>query len=103
MQGVAVVSATAKVTHASRTSPLGHGSDPMLPPRRNFCLCRGCGAYFLNVAAFERHRVSPQGVESERVCVATPRMRDAGLELDPRGYWRLPKRKFRSTYLRAVS
>ncbi len=85
---------------ADRRSP--HCSDPMLPPGTNYCLCRGCGAYFLNVAAFERHRVSLQGVGSKRVCVQTPQMSDAGLERDPRGSFRLPKRKFLNVHLRLV-
>ena len=75
-----------------RNSAAASAADPMLPPRRNFCLCRGCGAYFLTVAAFERHRVSLQGAGSKRVCVAPPGMAGVGLALDARGYWRLPLR-----------
>ena len=63
-------------------------SDPKLPPGSNFCHCSGCGAYFLNVRAFDRHRVGPA---RDRACTAGPDMADAGLELDPRGYWRFPK------------
>lgn len=65
-------------------------SDPMLPPGSNFCRCGLCGLYFLNVRAFDVHLAGPA---SDRACVPTPRLRDGRLELDPRGYWRLPKRE----------
>ena len=77
-----------------------NGADPMLPQRTAFCRCSGCQLYFRSVRAFEAHRVV--GADGDRVCLATPGMPDAGLELDSQGYWRRPKRKFRSTHLRAV-
>lgn len=60
----------------------------MLPPGSNFCQCSACGRYFLNPRAFDVHRIGPA---TDRGCMPTPCMRDAGLERDPRGYWRLPK------------
>lgn len=98
----AVMSATAKATRGSDTTPSVTGQPPMLPVGNSrYCLCRGCAQYFLSVRAFEKHRVV--GPADKRACMSTPRMRDAGLELDPRGFWRFPKRKFRNIYLRAVS
>lgn len=69
----------------------GTESDPRLPPGTNFYRCGGCGQHFLNVRAFDVHR---QGKTVDRSCTARPFMRDAGLERDARGYWRLPKREF---------
>lgn len=68
-------------------------SDPRLPHGSNFCRCPSCGEYFLNERAFDRHRTGSHET-GDRRCTATPHMSDAGLELDPRGYWRLPKREF---------
>ena len=63
----------------------------MLPPDSNFCLCRGCVAYFLSVSAFDAHRT---GTGADRRCQPTPRMPELGLELDARGYWRWPVRAY---------
>lgn len=68
------------------------GTDSQLPPYSNFCRCGGCGLVFLNVAAFDVHRVGPA---DDRVCTATPQLPSKDLQPDPRGYWRLPKREFR--------
>lgn len=65
-------------------------NDPKLPPGSNFCRC-SCGEYFLSVRAFEAHRY---GAAADRACLPTPRLPAAGLQRDPRGYWRLPKREF---------
>ncbi len=73
-----------------RNSPRLWGSDPKLSPgNSSHCKCAGCGFYFKSVRAFERHRY---GLATKRRCMARPRMRDAGLALDARGYWRLPLR-----------
>ena len=75
-------------------------SDPMLPfGNSSHCKCAGCGEYFKSVRAFEKHR---KGVWAERVCMATPRMRDAGLQQE-RGFWRFPRREFRQIGLRRVA
>lgn len=66
-------------------------SDNRLPPGSNLCRCGSCGERFLNVRAFDAHRYGPA---ADRSCLATPQLPGAGLERDPRGYWRLPKRKF---------
>ena len=77
------------------------GADPRLPPGTRYCRCAKCGEYFLSARAFDRHRIGgSHRVTGDRRCAQTPRMRDVGLERDPRGYWRLPKREFRSTHLR---
>ena len=78
-----------KVHHgAYRGVPRLH---PMLPVGNSrYCLCRGCAQYFLSVRAFEKHRVV--GLAEKRACLPTPRMPEAGLALDARGYWRLPRR-----------
>jgi len=68
-------------------------ADPRLPPGSNFCRCSVCGEHFLNVRAFDLHRVGEYDPNGDRRCMPTPRMESAGLERDPRGYWRLPKRE----------
>jgi hypothetical protein len=65
-------------------------SDLVLRPGGVACRCSACGEFFLSVRAFDRHRV---GRPAERVCETTPRMSGAGLEIDSRGYWRLPRRE----------
>ncbi len=80
--------------------PHGTAVHTMLPVGNSrYCLCRGCAQYFLSVRAFEKHRVGPA---EKRACMSTPRLPDAGLELDAQGYWRLPKREFRNVHLRVV-
>ncbi len=71
----------------------------MLPPYANFCKCRSCALYFRAANAFHMHRV---GTGNERGCMPAAQLPLCGLELDPEGYWRLPKRAFRNIYLRAV-
>lgn len=66
-------------------------NSTLLRPGSLACLCRACGAVFRGVREFDRHRVGPW---SERRCVTTPRMGERGLEYDPRGFWRFPKRKY---------
>ncbi len=73
-------------------------SDPMLPPGSGFCKCTACFLYFKNVRAFDIHR---SGLGAKRACMPKPGVQAAGLELDSRGYWRLPKREFRSVHLKA--
>ncbi len=73
-------------------------NDPRLPPGSNFCRCAACGVYFYNVKAFDKHRVGPG---PDRRCMPTARCPELGLQLDVNGYWRLPKRKFRSVHLKA--
>lgn len=62
-----------------------------LRPGSSVCMCGACGAYFQSVRAFDRHREGPW---DKRRCLTTPRMSQRGLELDPRGFWRFPKRAF---------
>ena len=64
-------------------------------------LCR-CGLDFGSVSAFDRHRVGKhaftfsEGLEMDppcedgRRCLDVDEMAAAGMELDPRGRWRLP-------------
>jgi hypothetical protein len=64
-------------------------------------LCRSCGSDFASVSAFDRHRTGvhaythEQGlqldppVENGRRCLDEAEMRGAGMELDPRGRWRI--------------
>lgn len=68
-------------------------ADPKLPAGSNFCRCAGCGEYFRNVRAFDAHRVGEYGPTGDRGCMTTPRMQEAGLLVDSRGYWRFPKRE----------
>ncbi len=75
-------------------------SDPMLPPGSGFCKCTLCGLYFKNVRAFGKHRVGPGG---DRRRMPRAVCREAGLEPDSRGYWRLPKQEFRGVHLKADS
>ncbi len=90
-----------------RNSASSSVDDLMLPPgNSSHCKCAACGLYFKSVRAFERHRAGPYASTtsgSDRACVRPARMPEAGLELDLRGFWRFPKRKFRNIYLRAVS
>ena len=76
------------------------GGEPMLPSGSNFCKCSQCGLYFRTVKAFDAHRI---GVGRERGCLPEAECPGLGLERDPQGYWRFPKRKFRNVHLRVVS
>ncbi len=73
--------------------------DPMLPSGSNFCKCSHCDLYFRTVKAFGAHRI---GVGLDRSCMPEAECPGLGLERDPQGYWRLPKREFRNTRLRVV-
>lgn len=65
-------------------------------------LCRSCGQDFGSVSAFDRHRVGKHAYtfseglrmdpphEEGRRCLDASEMRAAGMELDPRGRWRIP-------------
>ncbi len=79
---------------------LDRDGDPMLPPGRNFCKCALCGLYFKSVKAFDVHLI---GVGLDRGCMPEAECSGLGLERDLGGYWRLPKRKFQSIHLRAVT
>lgn len=68
---------------------------PVLRPGSLVCACRACGAVFQSARAFEAHRVGPW---SERRCLPTPRMAERGLVLDPRGFWRWPKREYHAAH-----
>lgn len=68
-------------------------SDPKLPSGTSFCRCSDCGEYFMNEPAFDRHRIGSHK-DRTRACQPTPQLPERGLERDPRGYWRLPKREF---------
>jgi hypothetical protein len=58
-------------------------------------LCRACGGTdFASVSAFDRHRTGDHELdwsehENGRRCRDTEEMLEAGLELDPRGRWRI--------------
>lgn len=80
-------------SHCQKLTSRNGGSDALLPPCSNFCRCGGCGLVFLNVAAFDVHRVGPA---DDRACTATPQLPSKELRPDPSGYWRLPKRKFKA-------
>jgi hypothetical protein len=61
--------------------------------------CRACGLDFASVSAFDRHRTGTheytfaQGLERDasvedgRKCMDESEMREAGMEVDPRGRW----------------
>jgi hypothetical protein len=58
-------------------------------------LCRSCNTDFASVAAFDKHRVgvyaypwSPERDDGRR-CLIGDELLDAGMELDPRGRWRI--------------
>lgn len=80
--------------------------------------CRGCGSDFASVAAFDRHRVGvhaytySEGVrmqqpmrEDGRRCLDAAEMTAAGMELDGRGRWRIPKdaERIRRRFARTAS
>lgn len=60
--------------------------------------CRGCGWYFKNNSAFEKHRTGRLGyttkegtyVPSTRRCMSPEEMVIAGLIQTEEGYWNLP-------------
>jgi hypothetical protein len=57
-------------------------------------LCRPCGLDFASVAAFDRHRVGDHELdhpehENGRRCLTVDEMPTKGMELDPRGRWRI--------------
>ena len=58
-------------------------------------LCRSCTTDFASVAAFDKHRVgvyaypwSPDREDGRR-CLIGDELTEAGMELDPRGRWRV--------------
>ena len=53
------------------------------------CLCRACGAYFLGVSAFDKHRDGPW---TDRACLTAPQMAERGFKQNPHGYWSPPAR-----------
>jgi hypothetical protein len=61
--------------------------DPRFP-QRPLNGCSGCGTDFASVSAFDRHRVG-KFEPLERRCMDETEMVAAGLELDPRGRWRI--------------
>jgi hypothetical protein len=64
-------------------------------------LCRSCDTDFASVAAFDRHRTGTHEytlseglrfeppVEDGRRCMDVDEMLEAGMEVDPRGRWRI--------------
>lgn len=76
---------------ASLQQATDNSRAPKLRPGSSVCLCRSCGVYFQSVRAFEAHRVGPW---DKRRCLTTPRMAERGLVLDPKGFWRWPKREY---------
>lgn len=62
------------------------GSDPKLTTGSPRCKCSACGEYFTGEASFARHRVGSHP-KRERACLGVTQMREAGLELNPKGYW----------------
>jgi len=65
---------------------------PELTNGSNICLCSGCQRRFLNVRAFDWHRVTLEN--GERACDITPRTSENGvtteLVQDHRDFWRFP-------------
>lgn len=87
-------------SHASRTRHTGeadmkktgsHSATRLLRPGSLVCLCRSCGVALRGVREFDLHRA---GLWAERRCLTTPQMAARGLALDPRGFWRLPRREY---------
>jgi len=62
-------------------------SDPRFP-HRPLNGCSGCLADFASVSAFDRHRYGTYE-PLERDCMDEAEMLAAGLEVDPRGRWRI--------------
>ena len=57
--------------------------------------CRSCSTDFASLAAFDKHRVgayaypwSPEHEDGRR-CLIGDELTEAGMELDPRGRWRI--------------
>jgi hypothetical protein len=50
--------------------------------------CPGCGLDFSSVSAFDKHRVGRHDPD-ERRCLDVGEIHDAGMELDPRGRYRI--------------
>ena len=65
--------------------------DQLLRPGSQVSLCGGCGLVFGNVRAFDIHRV---GDYPQRRCLTNPQLSERGLEYDPRGLWRFPRRTY---------
>jgi hypothetical protein len=57
-------------------------------PRKPLNGCSGCLADFASVSAFDRHRYGTYE-PLERWCMDEAEMLAAGLEVDPRGRWRI--------------
>ncbi len=71
-----------------------------LPPRQRAAnLCRSCGLDFASVEAFDKHRRGTHeythqegvavGKTDGRLCLTHTEIPAAGMELDPRGRWRI--------------
>lgn len=58
-------------------------------------LCRSCNTDFASVAAFDKHRVGVYAYawtperEDGRRCLRESELLEVGMELDPRGRWRI--------------
>jgi hypothetical protein len=63
---------------------LTHWQGPKNPA--NYCC--GCGLDFASVTAFDKHRVGKHDPD-ERRCLDVAEILNAGMELDPRGRYRL--------------
>ncbi len=69
----------------------------------NQCECVGCGLRFVNVRAFDRHRIGKHGVKDgpkRRRCLDVGEVAAAGLQPSARG-WRLPPRPYKGSRSRA--
>lgn len=65
-------------------------SDPKLPLESGFCLCSGCGSYFVNERAFEKHRLVLPKIKGFRQCVPPEALNRKGfqnLKLKSGRYW----------------
>jgi hypothetical protein len=64
---------------------------PAQPKRPVANLCRSCGLDFASLEAFDKHRVGrhSQSGPHRRRCLTLTEMHAAGMELDPRGRWRI--------------
>ncbi len=77
------------------------GSEPIRRGQR--CECNGCGAVFMNVRAFDRHRTGKHGVlegPDRRRCLDGTEVVTIGLQPSARG-WRLPPHPYNGSRSRA--